>query len=338
MRKLNHHSVECPKVINDRADVEHSHNIEAVDSGRFCDISKSVYKSKANSDEIRNNLKKMNGDKCCYCGQGTGNDIRMDVEHYRPTNEVRYSKKIKFEYGYYWLSAKWNNLLPSCSNCNSEVYKEVYDYNEGQWIEAVLTGKGINFPLYINPRCEPDHRLDCFWEIPLIFNPIYINPKNVFSYEKSYDEEKGFIIFIKPNDGCHSIQRLIADTSISILGLNRAHLCLERARQFRLVESAIEMLRKALETSQVNKKIVSDQITVLLPIINPNFKYASFVGMTWHYFYSDIKFCCELINALEGERLKNNSQEEILRILFKFRTSYSVVQPAKTRIIRVLRA
>ena len=39
------------------------------------------------------------------------------MEHYRP--KARVSTEQGDKPGYYWLAARWENLLPSCTDCNS---------------------------------------------------------------------------------------------------------------------------------------------------------------------------------------------------------------------------
>jgi hypothetical protein len=65
--------------------------------------------------------------KCAYCER----IYKMDVEHYRPSKEVRDEQNVNViivnragiamnHPGYYWLCYEWSNLLPACPSCNRE--------------------------------------------------------------------------------------------------------------------------------------------------------------------------------------------------------------------------
>ena len=64
----------------------------------------------------------------------------MAVEHYRPKGEVL-EGNLRLRPGYYWLAATWDNLLPSCTDCNSPRRQE----ESGGTVR--VRGKGKYFPL-----------------------------------------------------------------------------------------------------------------------------------------------------------------------------------------------
>ncbi|SLN36370.1 hypothetical protein TRL7639_01760 [Falsiruegeria litorea R37] len=65
--------------------------------------------------EIKQLLQDMFRGKCAYCETFYSAAQPMDVEHYRPKGAV--SEDDSHE-GYWWLAMKWDNLLPSCIDCN----------------------------------------------------------------------------------------------------------------------------------------------------------------------------------------------------------------------------
>ena len=59
--------------------------------------------------------------KCAYCESRYMAQQPGDVEHYRPKAGVAVkgaNGKVVTISGYYWLAADWDNLLPSCADCN----------------------------------------------------------------------------------------------------------------------------------------------------------------------------------------------------------------------------
>ncbi|MBO9452694.1 hypothetical protein J7426_20660 [Tropicibacter sp. R16_0] len=65
--------------------------------------------------EIKQLLQDMFHGKCAYCETFYSAAQPMDVEHYRPKGAV--SEDDDHD-GYWWLAMKWDNLLPSCIDCN----------------------------------------------------------------------------------------------------------------------------------------------------------------------------------------------------------------------------
>ncbi|MES2899532.1 MAG: hypothetical protein V4723_07375 [Pseudomonadota bacterium] len=56
-------------------------------------------------------------DKCAYCETNASAAFPIDVEHYRPKGGVA-PREDPAHPGYWWLAGTWNNLLPSCGDCN----------------------------------------------------------------------------------------------------------------------------------------------------------------------------------------------------------------------------
>ncbi len=79
---------------------------------------KVVFEFKAyGHDAVRKTLNKIFAFKCAYCESFYGATAPVAIEHYRPKGEVVEGKKRLR--GYYWLAASWENLFPSCTDCNS---------------------------------------------------------------------------------------------------------------------------------------------------------------------------------------------------------------------------
>jgi uncharacterized protein (TIGR02646 family) len=107
-----------------------------------------------NARPVKTALMKAHNNKCCYCETKSSSPGDFDVEHYRPKNGVKQSRKQKHDDcpGYYWLTYDWDNLLLSCHDCNRDC-------------------KSTFFPLS-NPRQRARcHHDDIKAERPLIINP-----------------------------------------------------------------------------------------------------------------------------------------------------------------------
>src|SRR5215213_749615 len=78
--------------------------------------------------------------KCAYCESVYAATQPTDVEHYRPKGGVVVAGEFSRP-GYYWLAASWENLLPSCIDCNRERKQDFTDKASGK------SGKANHFPL-----------------------------------------------------------------------------------------------------------------------------------------------------------------------------------------------
>lgn len=73
---------------------------------------------------VKEQLKKEQHHKCCYCESKFEDNGFGDVEHFRPKGAHKKNSEKKLTYpGYYWLAYDWNNLMVSCERCNQEFKK-----------------------------------------------------------------------------------------------------------------------------------------------------------------------------------------------------------------------
>jgi uncharacterized protein (TIGR02646 family) len=68
--------------------------------------------------DVRAALERAFGGKCAYCETYYAATQPVAIEHYRPKGEVTINGR-RTPPGYYWLASDWDNLLPSCTDCNS---------------------------------------------------------------------------------------------------------------------------------------------------------------------------------------------------------------------------
>ena len=66
-------------------------------------------------DAVRDALEEMFARKCAYCESAYDIVQPVDIEHFRPKNAV---EGVDNHRGYWWLAMDWENLLPSCIDCN----------------------------------------------------------------------------------------------------------------------------------------------------------------------------------------------------------------------------
>lgn len=334
MKKLNRNNVIKPTVLTaKKVNDEHSHNIAAVLAGNYNDIEKKVYQSKANDKEIKKSILAMGNGKCSYCGQTTKKDVRLDVEHYRPIGAVVYNRKLKFEFGYYWLSAEWENLLPSCSPCNSLDTREIFDHVAKTWSDCSV-GKGNRFPLYSNnPKHGPSPSMNISHEIPLIYNPANINPCHLFDFEKFSDIKCGKFIFVKPHHSCTSLQKQIASTTIDILGLNRMQLCKDRYTTTLDVETTLTNIENEFNGTSSSKKTIADEMISLIALIDLNKNETTFTGLIWKFYYGRFFNIAQRLIILEVGSGSLKSQQEIVNYFKDFMTRNAMTRRAPARLI-----
>lgn len=249
-------------------------------------------------DPLNKELIKKLADGCCaYCGRRL-KDSTIIVEHYRPKKELHFrvneirlegvhlevSRRIKFEsrlekcnYGYYKFADDIHNMFPSCRACNigegnDPIYVAKNDSN-GKSIPCNLEykipyGKKNFFPIYLK-RNETDFRINESYinninnEIPLLFNPYYDDPNDLFSYSKKIKNKNGFnIIKIKPRVDSTKINKLKAIVTINLLGLNRRHLCQDRFLKYAKIEKFIKNI-KSMDSTDSNKcaKAIKEYLT-----------------------------------------------------------------------------
>lgn len=125
--------------------------------------------------------------KCAYCESFYSKTQPVDVEHYRPKGRVAEAKGG--HPGYWWLGMAWENLLPSCIDCNRKrgqtlpkaVAGTVLELHDGAHFSHAAkfnTGKQDSFPLAegsIYAKAEDD---DLALEKRLLLDPTRDKPED----------------------------------------------------------------------------------------------------------------------------------------------------------------
>jgi uncharacterized protein (TIGR02646 family) len=96
--------------------------------------------------DVVNALEQLFHQKCAYCESFYGATQPADIEHFRPKGAVMIERPgerpVRRKPGYYWLAAEWDNLLPSCIDCNRARTQEFDDDDV-----TLVRGKENRFPL-----------------------------------------------------------------------------------------------------------------------------------------------------------------------------------------------
>lgn len=105
-------------------------------------------------DDVRHALYALFHGKCAYCEARYEVGMPVDIEHFRPKGEVA---ETPGHPGYWWLAGHWENLLPSCIDCNRRRYQPtpaslasvsgVLDQQRVRGFRGILTGKESCFPI-----------------------------------------------------------------------------------------------------------------------------------------------------------------------------------------------
>ncbi|MEM8932320.1 MAG: retron system putative HNH endonuclease [Acidobacteriota bacterium] len=185
---------------------------------------------------VKEALERLFHGKCAYCECVYAANQPVDIEHYRPKSGFIDSDGKLVKPGYWWLAADWDNLLPSCIDCNrSRGHKTVDDTEEN-------LGKANQFPIADEAKRwrkeqDGDH------EIRLLLDPCRDQPEELLTFGAKGE------VKAKPKAG--AVGQQVVRASIQVYGLNRNGLATRRreamlAAQSRL--SAIERAAKAIKT------------------------------------------------------------------------------------------
>jgi len=163
--------------------------------------------------------------KCAYCESFYSSTQPMDVEHFRPKGAVADEDDHS---GYYWLAATWENLLPSCIDCNRKRNQD--DVVVG---ETISLGKKDRFPIGGTRARTPEDSLPR--ERARLIDPTIDDPDHLLRF----DTELGIVV---PRAG-GGVNRSRALHSIEVYGLNRSGLVTDRLHVLRLIDHHLEVIR-----------------------------------------------------------------------------------------------
>lgn len=197
-------------------------------------------------DSVKETLKTMQHDKCCFCESKITHIDHGDVEHFRPKGRYKQKDGDTFSsIGYYWLAYDWNNLLLSCTKCNQ-------------------THKRDLFPLLDETKRAKNHHDDIENETPLLINPTEKDPEQYISFCEE------FPFSINNNEE--------GKTTIDVLGLKRDELNKQRFERLEYFKSLLDIIELAKEINTDSAKRKADNAFYkIYELINPQAEYSAMI-------------------------------------------------------------
>jgi hypothetical protein len=178
--------------------------------------------------------------KCAYCETVISSNQPGDVEHFRPKGRVvddnfrpirvKYARWDEIDHpGYFWLAYCWENLLPSCIDCNR--------YRRHGSTADDGSGKADRFPVDGNHAYIPGEEAN---ETPLLINPA----------DPAAEPPEVHLEFLP--DGRIKARTKAGEKTLSVLGLNkREALVKERGRSYKQAYSVVkDWVRAAADEHQ----------------------------------------------------------------------------------------
>jgi uncharacterized protein (TIGR02646 family) len=175
--------------------------------------------------DVKEALSRLFNNKCAYCEISLdGQDLH--TEHFRPKREVDPLDWPTSE-GYWWLGAKWSNLLPACGHCN----RSPGTYHPSG--VTYLSGKSRRFPL-LDPATRATVPGSEANEKYSLLEPTLDEPSEFISFKELKGEWLAQVI-----SPPLSTEWKRADDTIAIIGLNRPGLVTLRNEHLKKVRDAV---------------------------------------------------------------------------------------------------
>ena len=150
---------ETPQMLLDRGSAATQQDCDAYgeDPAAYCageakfTFKPSIYRS----TEIKEVLKRLQHNKCCYCESKPSATSAGRIDHFRPKGGVRQCNGSDRIYpGYYWLVYRWENLALACDACNLRKSDYFPLEDPGQRARSHLDCLDREAPLLLNPYAE----------------------------------------------------------------------------------------------------------------------------------------------------------------------------------------
>ena len=205
--------------------------------------------------QVRMALERLFRSKCAYC-ETTILEGSFDVDHFRPKKRV---KERADHPGYYWLTYKWENLYPSCQNCNRRLW------GKPQWSDPTrgsAGGKQNQFPLSNESSRALGPTDDVNRELRLLLDPCHDLPEEVLGY---YPNGQAFAL----GDDSR------ANSTIRAFNFrNRQRLRERRGQVMADVQHLLEQISIAEQDENTNVRIVKGLRELLNQRLEPSAEYA----------------------------------------------------------------
>ena len=186
----------------------------------------------------------------------------VDIEHFRPKGQIIIEGK-ETKPGYYWLASNWENLLPSCIDCNRERFQVQADGKK------IKTGKKDKFPIS-DESTRAKKPGDEKNETPLLLNPCSDEPEKHLEFTSEG--------IVRPRQNGKAAAK--ATASIIVYGLQRRKLVEARKERATLVLAQIERVKELIEDLNANinsiqtQKRLEREMAILKGYVKPEQEYA----------------------------------------------------------------
>jgi hypothetical protein len=216
--------------------------------------------------KVKTQLEALFHGKCAYCESFYAKTQPVDVEHYRPKGRVAEAEAGGGHPGYWWLAMDWENLLPSCIDCNRKrgqtlpqvamgTVLELHDGARFSHSVEINTGKQDSFPLAAGSTYATAETGDLALEKRLLLDPTRDRPDDHLVFHIDRQNLIG-LVYPKPVDPGQPLQlpavfkdpsRIESEAnavgaspagavSIQVYGLNRLALVQARTQALRDLE------------------------------------------------------------------------------------------------------
>ncbi len=208
-----------------------------------------VYKHQA----VKDALTELFHGKCAYCESVYAKVQPMDVEHFRPKSGYMLDGKLR-KPGYWWLAADWDNLLPSCIDCNRKRKQQ------GLAGETEAMGKESYFPIDDESRRARAEGAEAE-EVRLLLDPCRDRPEELLSFGEQGE--------VKARAEAGDLERRMVKQSAAVYGLNRSALAASRHQLTLEVGNLISSLSRAAtalkqDSSDANRGVLADLLRQFL--------------------------------------------------------------------------
>jgi uncharacterized protein (TIGR02646 family) len=180
--------------------------------------------------EVKQKLNILFHFKCAYCESYYGATQPVDIEHFRPKGAVLVDGRPNGP-GYYWLAADWDNLLPSCIDCNRPRTQEIFGQNDQ------VQGKATEFPITNEakrakaPGQEKQERR-------LLLNPCLDDPDKHLVFEVEEDDE----VVVRPAKYRNGRVSPMGRESIRVYALLRSGLVKARRERIKIIKAQVSRI------------------------------------------------------------------------------------------------
>lgn len=195
------------------------------------------------SDSVKEALNAAFAFKCAYCETFYGATQPVDIEHYRPKSgfmvkDPATGKEKLVKPGYYWLAARWGNLLPSCIDCNRSRRQRLADGT------VLSSGKANQFPISSEAKRAraPGKEKS---EPRLLLHPALDKPRR----HLEFDAEEGIVRPVVSQAGKASAK---GAASITVYALLRDGLVRARKARQKLIRKELKVARVLAQTLDQN--------------------------------------------------------------------------------------